>query len=307
VVLKTKGKDWNIMDKSRKFTVAVLLACHNRKQKTLRFLDTLVPQSFFANALVDIYLLDDLSADGTAAAVKDRYPCVNIVMGNGNLYWAGGMRTVWKHALSQNNYELFCLFNDDVVLFDDALQNLVRHYKNLCKKGTILIGSTVDPATYKISYGGNVFKMRAAKRNFQSLINPHPTELISCKWGNANVMLVDSATVCKIGIFSPAYTHFFADFDYTRTAVKAGIDVFIAPGYYGYCEDDHPIKWLPANRSLKDRINYLFHPKGLAYKERLVFVKKFFPLAYLKELINMWMKTLFPVLRDKFEKKGKNL
>ena len=283
--------------------IAVLLACHNRKLKTLAFLDSLVKQQSFNEFFIDIYLLDDGSTDGTAEEVKKQFPFVNILAGSGKLFWAGGMRTIWQYAVAQKPYNLFCLFNDDVILFNNALENLIRSYTSRERDGIILIGSTLDPHTNKISYGGNRLVMHRIKAAEYSLIEPDEHKLVPCLVGNANILLVDNATVKKIGFFSKEYTHYLADFDYTYTAHKAGISVMIAPGYYGYCEFDHGANWLPsAKASIRGRIKYLYSPKGLTYREYLFFVKKNFPGSYFSAFTKLWMKTLFPVIWDKFKK-----
>ncbi len=282
-----------------KIKIAVLVTCHNRRQKTLNFLESLVEQAFFKVANIDIYLLDDGSADGTAQAVNAMYPFIEIVTGTGSLFWARGMNTIWKYANAQKTYGLFLLFNDDVVLFDYALEKLFTNYKRVNKTGVILIGSTLSPISNKWSYGGYaLYNLKHAK---YLPVEPDDIKLIPCHLGNANVMLVDALTVERIGIFSDSYTHFEADFDYTLTAYRSGLAVLIAPGYYGYCENDHGVNWLPGNNSLKKRINYLYSPKGLAYKDYLFYIKKHFPKDYFPAAIKLWMKTFFPIIWDKFK------
>ncbi len=98
--------------------IAILVASYNRKLKTIGFLTSLITQQHFGELQTDIYLLDDASTDGTADLVASTYPFIKILKGDGNLFWAGGMRMVWNYAISQKKYDLFFLFNDDVVLFD---------------------------------------------------------------------------------------------------------------------------------------------------------------------------------------------
>lgn len=290
------------MNESGASNIAILLACHNRKQKTLSFLRSLVAQNVLKKITVDIYLLDDGSTDGTADAVKDKYPYINIVAGTGDLFWAGGMRVLWEYVITQKSYTLFCLFNDDVVLYDDALENLMQNHKRAGTDGVILIGSTLDPKTKEISYGG--YKLKNTKHSKFYLVKPDETTALSCHLGNANILLVDSVAVQKIGIFSDYYTHCLADYDYTYTAFKSGINVLIAPGYYGYCENDHRKNWISGSQPLKERIDYLYSPKGLAYKEYLYFIKKNFPLDYVGAFIKLWMKTLLPIFWDKFKREA---
>lgn len=279
---------------------AVLIACYNRKEKTINFLTSLTTQVAFDSLQPDIYLLDDGSADGTAAAVALKFPFVKVVTGTGSLFWAGGMRVIWNYAIAQKEYSTFLLCNDDVQLLNGALQRLMQCYREVAGKGTVLIGSTLSPKSNKMSYGGHVlYKLNRAA---YYALKPHDTEAVPCHLGNANVFLVDALAVKTIGIFSDAYTHYLADYDYTLTAFKAGLNVLVAPGYYAYCEDDHGVNWLSASQPLKKRIAYLYNPKGLAYKEYLFYIKKHFPADYFGAFVKLWAKTLFPLIWDKFKK-----
>jgi len=289
------------MEEAIPYKISVLITCYNRREKTLSFLESLVKQDYFGKLNIDIYLLDDASNDGTSAAVNAKYPAVNIIKGTGNLFWAGGMRTLWKHVAEQKDYDLFLLFNDDIVLFDGALENLIKNYTALNKNGVILIGSTQSPESNKITYGGILFNNIKHSNYYRAM--PDDTQFVPCQSGNANVLLIDKYTVERIGIFSDAYTHYLADFDYVLTAYKNGIEVVVAPGYYAYCEYDHGVNWLSGKHPLKKRIAYLYDVKGLAYKEYLYYIKKHFPSDYLVSFLKLWTKTLFPIIWDKFKVK----
>ena len=289
------------MREEAKYTISVLITCYNRKQKTLDFLDSLINQDYLKKHDVDIFLLDDASSDGTSDAVINKYPFVKIVKGTGQLFWAGGMRAIWRHAIATKNYDLFFLFNDDITLFENAFENLVRHYTERSKEGVVLIGSTLSAESKKLTYGGNLF-YNLKHSNYYRVV-PDENDFIQCHSGNANILVVDKFTVEKIGIFPDNYVHCLADFDYTLTAYKNGIDVVIPPGYYAYCEDDHGVNWMSGKYPLKKRIEYLYSPKGLAYSEYLYYIKKHFPADYMISFIKLWMKTLFPVIWDKFKVK----
>lgn len=284
------------------FNIAVLLACHNRKQCTLAFLESLISQSVYGKHTIDIYILNDASTDGTAEAVKERFPFVTVIEGTGKMFWAGGMRRIWEYALAQKHYHLFCLCNDDVQLFNDAMERLLKNY-GVAGPGSIIVGSTIDTATGNITYGGNVYEVHPFKKTKEFLIEPHEERLLPCRFANANILLVDESTVKQIGILSDKYTHYFADFDYTHTAYRRGIRLLIAPGYYGYCTAHHGIGRLPQHTSLRQRIAYFNSPKGLAFKEQMYFIKNHFPFSYLSMAVKLCMKTLFPVLWDKYKTK----
>ncbi len=284
----------------KKENIAVLLTCHNRKNKTLACLESLyralIPDSYS----IDIYLTDDGSTDGTSLAVKNLFPDINIVEGNGTMFWAGGMRLAWETAMKNKLYDVYLLINDDVVLNPDFFYKLMETdsyaYKKMGKKG-IYSGATIDEKNGKVTYGGsriinNLFIVK------MHMLTPSGYPL-NCDVTNANVLWVSKNVVDEIGIFDNHFTHGIADYDYSLQAVRKNIPVLLAPDVCGMCTDDHGKNWKSSNYSLKERITYLKSPKGLAMKEYMYFVKKHFPLFIPYSYVMLWLKTFFPVIWDR--------
>lgn len=71
-------------------TIAVLLTVHNRKEKTLNCLRRLYSQEKIDQYVVDVFLTDDGCTDGTSMAVKEEFPNVNIINGDGTLFGIEG-------------------------------------------------------------------------------------------------------------------------------------------------------------------------------------------------------------------------
>lgn len=278
--------------------IAVLLTTYNRREKTLACLQSLYAQQLNENVTIEVFLTDDASQDGTAEAVRQLYPDVHVLDGTGSLFWAGGMRFTWKRALLSNPH-YYLLLNDDTLLFRGAITTLIENIVTTSAPG-ICIGSTVDPETGKTSYGG---RLLTSKNKWASRLVDAPDQLVQCDLAHCNIMMVPAEVVGTIGILSDGYTHGLADYDYTLKANKAGFKVFIAPGFLGTCKDDHGNNWKSYNVPLKQRIAYLMSPKGLAYHEYLMFIKRHFPASYPTAFVKLWLKTFFPFLWDSLKSK----
>ncbi len=278
------------------------MTCHNRKEKTLKCLEKVHQQKLPEKVTIDVYLTDDNSTDGTGNAVRDRFPTVSIFTGNGSLFWAGGMRNSWKMAVkSQVGYDYFLLLNDDTYLFETTIQELIRsnlHVFERDKISNITIGTTVDEKTGTLTYGG--FRLETKNRLKHKLVASADKEE-ECDLGCANIMFVPKAIVDEIGILHENFIHGIADFDYTLRAKKSGFKVWVAPGKLGSCPYDHGNSWKSSDTSLSDRIKHLYSPKGLQYREFLFFLKSHFPLDLPGTIIKFWVKTLFPIVYDKFK------
>src|SRR5579875_4150500 len=80
-------------------SVAVLMTCFNRREQTLRCLQHLFAQTALTQISLHVVLLDDASTDGTAEAVREAFPDVQLMRGTGQLYWNRGMRMAFAEAL----------------------------------------------------------------------------------------------------------------------------------------------------------------------------------------------------------------
>ena len=278
--------------------IAVLLTTYNRKDKTLACLKSLFEQQLPPGVLLTIHITDDASSDGTPEAVAIQYPTVKLYKGNGSMFWAGGMRHTWQQALATRPTD-YLLVNDDTILTSNAISTLINCVK-MAKSTSICIGSTIDIETGIQSYGGS--RLTSA-RKWKSIMIEAGDTYMQCDFGNANIMLVPATIVNTIGILSDVFTHSLADYDYTLRAKKAGFKVLIAPGYLGMCKNDHGNNWKSQKVSLKERIQYLKSPKGLAYKEYLWFIKNHFPYSYPSAFLKLWLKTFFPFLWENLKPK----
>ena len=260
--------------------IAVLITSYNRKKKTVACLDSLFNANIEIKYSITVYLVDDGCTDGTYTKVKKYYPKVNIIKSEGNLYWARGMCLAWKTALKSDKYDGFLLLNDDVKLIPNFFKDIIDTHNYALKKygsGGIYVSSTINKKTEKVSYGGMKVENKFFKVDYKKVI---PSDKpINCHMTNANILFVTNNVVDKIGILDAKFIHGEADYDYSLLANENNIPVLVCPNIGGYCKNDHGNNWISKGTTFKERLNYLYSPKGLAYKEHLYFIKKHYPLT----------------------------
>ena len=113
--------------------IAVLIVCHNRKEKTIKCLQKLYSQKNIENIKFKVFLVDDGSSDGTEHAISQSFPDVVIIKGNGNLFWAGGMRIAWNSA-KKKQYDYYLWLNDDVFLYNNFLESCLKDIQTVKKQ-----------------------------------------------------------------------------------------------------------------------------------------------------------------------------
>jgi GT2 family glycosyltransferase len=250
-------------------TIATLITCYNRKQKTLDCLAALVGQSTRSTVTLSIYLVDDGSTDGTAVAVAAAYPQVTILAGDGNLYWNGGMRLAFAKAL-ERDYDYYLWLNDDTLLNPNALEVLLQTADPIAgrgdERGAIVVGSTCDPDTGTLTYGGML------QQNWwrpMHLARLQPSDAPQkCDTVNGNCVLISRSVVRVVGNLDPAFTHYMGDLDYGLRAHKQGCTIWVAPGYLGTCaENTRPNNWreVLGERPWYHQWQQICSPKGLDF------------------------------------------
>lgn len=230
---------------------AVLLTCFNRKDITLRCLDQLYKQDL--KVVMDVFLCDDGSTDGTAEAVRKLYPEVTIVKGSGNLFWNRGMLASWRKACTTKDYDAYMWLNDDVFLYEDALREMLD-CSTLCDDKSIICGSFCTDRG-EFSYGGK------DKDNKPLIPNG---ELRPVYWLNGNCVLVPKYVVSKIGLLDGMFQHHMGDFDYGLRALEAGINVCSSRKFIGECAKN-PIASCRGRKSgvsMVKRFKRLYSPLG---------------------------------------------
>lgn len=274
--------------------IAVIMTVHDRKAKTMNCLKQLFT-NVQSNFIIDCYITDDGCTDGTVEAVVETYPQVKIISGNGSLFWNRGMLKAWQAAcLDKPSYYLW--LNDDTLLFDNALSKLMITSKKFEDK-CIIVGSTCDNSG-NLTYGGREYNRK------HSIVNPDDKHCIPCKTFNGNIVLIPGAIADKIGLNDPYFHHSFGDIEYGLRATKAGVNIYIAPGFYGTCERNNPIPlFRRAKYSLVERYKLLYSPLGFNPCEDFYLNAKYYPLwKCCLWFVKLHLNVLFPKDHTKFEK-----
>lgn len=274
--------------------IATILTCFNRKEKTTNCLKNLFEACDYYNIhheqspiTLSIYLTDDGCTDGTADAVREvcQGKDLHIVQGNGQCYWAGGMRLAWSEALKEReNWDFYLLVNDDTIVSNNVFDELfhahdyaLKHYQ----KAGLYSGITCDiNFPNVITYGGERFN---DKLNADGVKTTESNEPQTVDQTNANILLIHKDVVNKLGIFFEGFIHSGADYDYSMQARKHGFPALVTAHICGTCEYDHLSgdKEIQKLQSMtwKERKKYMSNPTHSDY-DYLLYIKRNLPHKY---------------------------
>lgn len=268
---------------------AVLITCHNRKDKTMQCLNALYKNKMPEDSCLDVFLVDDGSTDGTGDSVREKYPDVNIIQGNGMLYWNRGMHLAWQTAVEKNSYDSYLWLNDDTFLFENALLELTSCSVRMQHKALIcgFLCSATD--SQKTTYGGS---------SLTGKLSPNGTTQ-QASLINGNVVLVPEIIYKSVGLIDPIFPHAIGDYDYGQKVLKKGFEVVTTTNHVGTCEKNEKLPvWCYNSTPFLKRIKALYSPLGNAHPYYFFLYEKrhFGVLVALKHFFSIHLRVLYPGL-----------
>ncbi len=243
---------------SKPVYITAILACRNRRNQTLACLDSLFRQDLGSQDVrLAAVVVDDGSCDGTADAISERFPAVELLRGDGRLFWANAMAMAESAAITSRPDYLLWL-NDDVVLDADAVRRLRAVAMMPGWSSAIVAGALQDGESGRLTYSG---VRRVDWHPMRYELVPPGDEPAEADTFNGNVVLVPRDVYGSVGGIDGCFAHAMADFDYGLRARRLGFPVVVMPGRAGCCtRGSSP---LARDGSIREQLRTLLSPKGL--------------------------------------------
>ncbi|EOU1150943.1 glycosyltransferase family 2 protein [Clostridium perfringens] len=251
--------------------VKVILTCFNRREKTINCIESLVK----GNPKIDFsfIVVDDNSSDGTIESINKLNYDIKLEIGDGNLYWSGGMYkgiNAYFNEEQRSNYIL--LVNDDVKFFDNVIERLIN--LSIDNNDSVVVGATCDNSM-EFTYGAMKL-ISNRKTDLYYHVKPNNKGII-CDTFNANCVLIKDCILRDVGNFDKVYRHSLADLDYGFMIRRKGYNIISSDKFIGIC-NRNSIKgtWRDTSLTRLERIKRKESVKGSPIKEWFYFMKKNF-------------------------------
>lgn len=280
-----------------KLSIAILLTSFNRKEKTKKCLETLGVNE---HKDCDVFWVNDGCTDGTEKMIQSLFPKVNILNGDGTLFWNRGMHLAFSTAIKKK-YEFYLWVNDDVVFEKSIIDKLISSYYQLKHDNNkvIIAGYTLDEEKKEITYCGYNRKKNIIPLALR-MVNPS-NDYERCDTFNGNCVLIPNEVVELIGINSDFYNHGFGDIDYGLTASNNGIQIYVTNYHVGYCEKNISSQiWndIKSKATIKQKYKVMTSTTHKPNKEWMHFTKKFGGPFWILRFISPYLKLIIsPIVR----------
>lgn len=115
------------MTKQNQITLAILLPVFNHIENTKACLENLKSGTSIESEFnFRIILIDDGSIDGTSDYVESFYPDIDILKGDGDLWWSGAVNLGARYAINELKVDYIILWNNDIRAEKDYFSKLIK-------------------------------------------------------------------------------------------------------------------------------------------------------------------------------------
>lgn len=235
---------------------AILIPVHNRRETTLACLQALAADGVFAWA--QVLVIDDGSTDGTAEAMRARFPAVHQLRGDGTWWWGGAIRRGMEWALARGAERIFWL-NDDCLPPPGGLAALRAFVE---QDGVVAWIEARAPGGW--SYGGHRRTWMRVRR-----CAPDEEKRGEIETFNGNCVGLARTWIDRVGLpHDHLFPHGFGDFDYGLRLHRCGARLRALPGFIATSGAPSPAwaeSWRRSPRSMREIWRDFSSPRSFLY------------------------------------------
>jgi len=216
-------------------------------------------------------VVDDGSTDGTADAVREKFPEVEIVHGDGSLWYTAGTNLGVKTALKHNPDYVLCI-NDDSIFDEKSLSNMVecaeKHPRSVV--GSLLLAWDVPHKIFQVSPQWDTWS-GGWKTWQEQTVWSVPQKAWEVEMIVGNCILYPVKVFDEVGLMNPKKSAQYGDAEFTTRIRKNGWRLLIEPRARVFCQPNYaPVKILEL--PLRKKIDLLFlntkNPHNLIHQLR---------------------------------------
>jgi GT2 family glycosyltransferase len=174
-----------------------------------------------------IVLVEDGCTDGTVEKCRAEFPEVEILHGDGDLWWSGATNMGTRHAL-EAGAELVLWINDDVRAEPQTLGSLVESHLR-CGEKSVVCARILQPGAGEREWRGEPPTWHPEAKSWRAPEMPADGDLKIEHPPGGQGVLIPANCFRQIGLVDArAFPHYWADHDFHYRAMKSGYRYFIA-------------------------------------------------------------------------------
>lgn len=244
------------MSEVKNIKVGIVTPVHNRRDLTLLCLQSLA-RIEREGLDIHIVIVDDGSTDGTSEAVEEKFPDVEIIKGDGNLWFTEGTNVGVRAAL-KHNPDYILMINDDQIFDSKFLSFMVETAEKNPRSivGSLLLLWDTPHKIFQVAPRWETFS--GGWRHWQrQTVWTIPQNAWAVEIIVGNCLLLPVEAIKEAGLMNSKRYPNFGDAEYTPRLRKKGWTLLIDPRARVFCQPNN----LPAKikkMSVRQKYEALF-------------------------------------------------
>lgn len=236
--------------------VEIVTPVHNRKAETLQFLRSL-GRSDQSGISLHVIVVDDGSTDGTADAIRAEFPQVEIISGDGNLWYTAGTNRGIEAAL-RHNPDYILAVNNDSIFDEKCIRSMVECAERYPRSviGALLLNWETPHRTFQVSPQWEFLRGGFRHWHKQTVwtipAKPWRVDIIV-----GNCVLYPVQAIRQVGLMDEKRLVQYGDAEYTPRMRRKGWNLLIEPRARVFCKPNDPIEGF-MKKSFREKLSLLF-------------------------------------------------
>jgi GT2 family glycosyltransferase len=252
--------------------IEVVTPVHNRKELTLSCLRSL-KNCDLSGIDLHITVVDDGSTDGTAESLAREFPEVDVIRGDGNLWYTAGTNVGLAAALERDP-DFVLAINNDCEFDSNFLKHMVETATANPKSvvGAVLVSWDDRKRVFQVAPKWNVW-WGGMRHWVKQTVETLPRSAWQVELIVGNCVLFPAEAIRQVGLMDERHLPQYGDAEYTPRMRKAGWKLFIDPRAIVYCKpNDVPerISSMSVSRMARTMIFDPYHPHSLRRRLNMI-------------------------------------
>jgi GT2 family glycosyltransferase len=278
--------------------IVITTPVHNRREITLECLRSLerINRTDFE---IHTIIVDDGSTDGTSEAIQKEFPKVELIKGDGNLWYTGGINRGLEAAL-KHNPDYILTINDDSTFDEEFLQRLISCAEENPRSvvGALLVLNGEGRKVFQVAPEWNTW-YGGWRHWYHQTVDTMPKEPFEVGIICGNCVLYPVEAIKEVGLMDEKKFIHFGDAEYTPRMRRAGWRLLIEPRSQVFCHANNPSPTL-SKMSFKQLYRLLwqdtkqFHNLRLRYRGNIAGAPNYFQavLATIAFVVRVGLKAI---------------